>query len=175
MNDATSSNQPYVVFGGTFDPIHSGHVSAIRLLLEKFCRVVIAPTAQNPWKNAPHATLKQRIEMLDLVLKAEKIDCSHNPAESSVWLCTEPYVYAKDFVRFCQQHLTGELHWAVGEDSKDSVSSWKGWEALNIPIVVVPIRIEVHSNDIRQGDKAVHPALSSYIGAAGLYPRKNGS
>ncbi len=169
MNDSAYPKGSYVVFGGTFDPVHPGHVSAIRYLLERFDTLVLAPTAQNPWKDAPDASLKQRIQMLELVLNDEQIPWSHSPGEERVWLCTQPYVYVKDFVRYCSNQLKGKLHWAVGEDSKDSVSSWKSWSSLQIPLVVVPVSIDIHSNDIRRGEQRIHQALENFVKTSGLY------
>ncbi|HRF00229.1 MAG TPA: nicotinate-nucleotide adenylyltransferase [Pirellulaceae bacterium] len=56
------------VFGGSFDPIHLGH-----LLLAEYCREVagldeirFVPTSQSPFKGTPSAPAKHRLEMVRL-------------------------------------------------------------------------------------------------------------
>jgi nicotinate-nucleotide adenylyltransferase len=58
------------VFGGTFDPVHYGH-----LILAEQCRqqgrldeVLFVPAAQPPHKPRPSARFEQRVEMLALAL-----------------------------------------------------------------------------------------------------------
>lgn len=159
----------YAVFGGTFDPVHAGHISAARFLLTRFARVVLAPTAQNPWKKPPEASFQQRIEMLQLVLSAEELPWSSDPAKARVWIADHPYIYAADFVTYCRAQLPGNLHWAVGEDSSSDVSRWRNWPELGVPLVTVPVRINVHASEIRSGSKLLHPALKDYVSSHGLY------
>src|SRR5262245_33264429 len=64
------------IFGGTFDPIHYGHLAIAeeaRVLLQ-FERVLFVPAAQQPLKRNGHlATPPQRLEMARLA-------CAGNPA-----------------------------------------------------------------------------------------------
>ena len=62
-----------LVFGGTFDPIHYGHIEIIKRINQKFNpeRFCIVP-AGNPYMklNKPLATAIQRYEMCSIALKA---------------------------------------------------------------------------------------------------------
>ncbi|MFM7873148.1 MAG: nicotinate-nicotinamide nucleotide adenylyltransferase [Actinomycetota bacterium] len=50
------------IFGGTFDPIHNGHLHLIKSILdlERFERLVIVP-AGDPWQKETEASSKQRL------------------------------------------------------------------------------------------------------------------
>lgn len=59
------------LFGGSFDPVHLGHVNVVKSLVEQIPdldRVIIMPAFVNPFKkdSGPHAQAEQRIEMCRL-------------------------------------------------------------------------------------------------------------
>ncbi|MBI5273639.1 MAG: nicotinate (nicotinamide) nucleotide adenylyltransferase [Chlamydiales bacterium] len=60
-------------FGGTFDPIHIGHIQLALCLMEQaqLSKVVFCPTALSPFKgeNPPAANGKHRLAMLSLALQ----------------------------------------------------------------------------------------------------------
>lgn len=65
-----------LLFGGTFDPIHTGHIHAAnkagRLLGAE--RVTLIPTGSPPHKdNRTHATAQQRLEMVRLAIADEPL------------------------------------------------------------------------------------------------------
>ena len=148
------SKDDYVVFGGTFDPIHAGHVQAIRDLLGKFTQVIVAPTSQNPWKKDSATPLNLRCEMLRLVLEAEGL--------MGVTIHTGGYVYAEELVKVLSANLPGTLYWGVGADIADSVSNWRNWESLGVTTIVVPIQIPTHSTDVREQRTPIHPAAAEF-------------
>lgn len=158
-----------VVFGGTFDPIHEGHLLALERLLEFFSKVIIAPTAANPWKDAQPTELSIRLEMVELAVQAE---CPH---ATRVEVYRKPYRYAEEVVTDLRDHLpTGPssqalLWWAVGEDISEEVDKWRNWKSLDIPVVVLPIEPMVHASDIRKGLHAVLPCLEQYAIRNKLY------
>ena len=58
------------LLGGTFDPIHLGHLHVVEQLALKFDQLALIPTG-NPWMKPeqPIATPKQRLEMCELALQ----------------------------------------------------------------------------------------------------------
>jgi nicotinate-nucleotide adenylyltransferase len=65
---------PTLIFGGSFDPIHNGHLEAALLAKERSGaqNVVFIPAHQNPLKtNGPVANDAQRIEMVALAIKGK--------------------------------------------------------------------------------------------------------
>lgn len=162
----------YVVFGGTFDPIHLGHVDVIRSLARCFSTTIVAPTAKNPWKHdEPEPTpLELRLEMIELVLAAEGITLSPTPLDKGVHVLRQGYVYAEEVVKELREKRSGRLYWAVAEDLADSVHEWRNWNQLDVPVAVLPIQHNIHATKIREGLEAIHPALQSFIVTKQLYP-----
>lgn len=62
------------VFGGTFDPIHVGHLAAARAAVEcaRLDRVVFVPTGQPPHRGAAAASAEDRLEMTRLATSEEE-------------------------------------------------------------------------------------------------------
>ncbi len=110
------------VFGGTFDPIHLGH-----LILAELCReqgeldeVLFVPAAQPPHKPRPQAPFPTRVEMLQLAL-------SGNPAFHVDELEAEragPSYTADTLTELGRRRPDDELYLIVGADSLRDLPSW---------------------------------------------------
>jgi len=68
-------SEPIVLFGGTFDPVHNGHLITVRSVAEQcgFGRVHLVPAAVRPHKAGAHATATQRLRMLQLAVEADEL------------------------------------------------------------------------------------------------------
>ncbi len=65
------------LFGGSFDPVHDGHVAIITKLSERFDRVVVMPTAVSPFKmQGGAASPEQRLSMLRLCQLPSNVEVS---------------------------------------------------------------------------------------------------
>jgi len=62
------------VLGGTFDPIHLGHLAAARAAMEcgRLDKVLLIPTGVPPHRPATVADARQRIEMCRLAIEGEE-------------------------------------------------------------------------------------------------------
>ena len=62
------------IFGGSFDPIHFGHIKLALALLEhyEFNQIRFIPCQQSPLKEIPHANAQQRLDMLNLVTNSNE-------------------------------------------------------------------------------------------------------
>ena len=67
-----------LIFGGTFDPVHFGHVTlaeSILGVLEKDAQIVFIPNKEPPHRRLPVASARERIDMLNLALQGRPNIC----------------------------------------------------------------------------------------------------
>jgi len=114
------------IFGGTFDPIHLGHLHVIDHLLKskKFDSFIVVPTG-NPATRQAVASPQDRLEMVRIALGNREIeisDCEINRPGTSYAIDTA--------IELQQKHPDSHLHWVVGSDAFAQISSWHKIEEL---------------------------------------------
>lgn len=116
------------LFGGTFDPIHFGHLRPIREASEhlQFDFVVFIPTGQPPHRPPPHASAVQRRDMTVLAIEGDarfRLDeCELERAGPS---------YTVDTLRALRaEHGRTPLCLILGHDAFTQLDTWKESEAL---------------------------------------------
>ncbi len=126
------------IFGGSFDPIHLGH-----LILAEQCRqqakldqVLFIPCALAPHKERGAAgTDRQRVEMIDLAIGGHP-----DFLRSSIEIERGGVSYTVDTVsQLAVESPDNEWFFLIGADSLNSFASWKSPEAilrLATPLVV---------------------------------------
>jgi nicotinate-nucleotide adenylyltransferase len=138
------------IFGGSFDPVHNGH-----LALARACQAAAAldeiwftPAATQPLKRqGPHATNAQRIEMLKLALDQELLHSEPGrPGPRTEWrVCTLEIErgglsYTVDTLRQIHTEFPeAALFFLIGADAVREVPRWKEPReifALATPLVV---------------------------------------
>lgn len=116
------------LFGGSFDPIHMGHVAPVRaaraaLGLE---RVFFLPTAQPPHKAARRfAPALARFAMVELALLHEE-----GLFASTHELGPQPAYTVETLEHFRAELPGADLHLIVGSDSLAELESWRRWREL---------------------------------------------
>ncbi|MFC7519192.1 nicotinate-nucleotide adenylyltransferase [Xanthomonas populi] len=119
-------------YGGTFDPIHLGHLAiACAARDELGARVHLVPAADPPHRCAPGATAAQRARMLELAL-ADMPGLGLDTRELRRASRGGPPSYTVDTLRELRHALGAAtpIAWLLGADAFVGLSSWHRWEAL---------------------------------------------
>lgn len=116
-------------FGGTFDPIHLGHLNAVSELARQtgLKKVYLLPNHIPPHRSQPIATVQQRWDMLALAIQ-------HQPLFSldDRELRKNSPSYTLDTANQIRQAYgdSTPLAFIMGEDSFLSLPSWHDWESF---------------------------------------------
>jgi nicotinate-nucleotide adenylyltransferase len=185
------------VFGGSFDPVHNGHLSAARACQSAVPLdfVLFVPAAAQPLKpQGPLAAAMDRVQMLELALRGEP-----------KWLVSTLEIdrggvsYTVDTLRqFSEERPDDALYLILGEDALGDLENWRepeeirrlatllvvqrpGAAAPDPPaaanVIHVPMEpLDVSSSEVRDRlgrgepiDSLVPPAVAAYIAKRGLY------
>jgi nicotinate-nucleotide adenylyltransferase len=123
------SSQKIGLFGGSFDPVHHGHLIMARDAMEKLGleRVIFIPAKISPHKlERPPADAEVRCEMLEAAISGEP-GFSWDACE----LDREGPSFAVDTAFFMQRKFPGaELYYFIGEDNLAALDTWKEIERL---------------------------------------------
>lgn len=116
-------------FGGTFDPVHNGHLHAARTaasVLGLEC-VNLVLAARPAHRAPPSATIDQRWSMLELALAGDKV---LRADDREVRRGTPSYtVETLEEVR-ADSGMDASLVWLLGWDAYRQLTSWRRWREL---------------------------------------------
>ncbi|WP_251358332.1 nicotinate-nucleotide adenylyltransferase [Kangiella sp. TOML190] len=119
----------HIILGGTFDPVHFGHLRMAQEMLNQFpqARISLLPAAYPPHRIEPAATPQQRIEMLQLVL--EPIP---ELAIDSRELKREAPSYSVVTLEQIRTEIGADasLVFLMGTDAFAKLDSWYQWQQL---------------------------------------------
>jgi nicotinate-nucleotide adenylyltransferase len=116
------------VFGGTFDPVHNGHVKPVARAADRFGleRVIWIPARLSPHKDAPPTDARHRVAMVALAI-AGRPDWSISFDE----LDREPPSYTVDTLRaLSARFLRNELWLLMGTEALAGFGRWKDPEEI---------------------------------------------
>jgi nicotinate-nucleotide adenylyltransferase len=114
--------------GGTFDPIHYGHLVAASEVADRFDldEVVFVPSGQ-PWQKGRQVSAAEDRYLMTVIATAS------NPrfSVSRVDIDRAGPTYTKDTLRDLRAlNPDSELYFITGADALASILSWQGWEEL---------------------------------------------
>ena len=133
------------ILGGTFDPIHIGHLIAASSVFEalNLDSVVFIP-AGDPWQKRDRdlSPGQQRLEMVKLATENDD-----RFQVSDLEIVRSGPTYAVDTVREWKRvNPSDELFWIVGSDALSGIPSWHEWEAFVSEVTIVAVN-RVGQND----------------------------
>lgn len=127
------------LYGGSFDPVHLGHLLVARAAQEELAldRLILIPTARSPFKpNEPPAPAAVRLRLLRLAF-AGWPRCELDPQE----IVRGGTSYTVETLRRWRARFPeAELFWLIGADHVPSLPRWREAEELArlAEFVVVP-------------------------------------
>ena len=122
------SNEPMALFGGTFDPVHYGHLRCADEARQKLGLkdLYLLPAGNPPHRDAPQATAKQRLDMLQLAcpefpqLVVDDRETRRNGPS-----------YMVDTLQELRTGFQGRpILLLIGQDAANQLHTWFHWEQL---------------------------------------------
>lgn len=127
----------HIILGGTFDPIHWGHLRPLLKLGDQLnaTQLQLMPSAQPPHRDQPGATAAQRLKMVELACQVD------------ARLCPQPWEleqarpsYTQQTLAELQAHYRAPLAFVLGYDSWQQLHQWFNWQQLlhHAHLIVLP-------------------------------------
>lgn len=153
------------IFGGSFDPIHIGHVDIVQKALDSLDidKLFIVPTYLNPFKNKFYLQPKQRKNLIEKVFKNhKKIEiCDYEIKQ-------EKAVYSIQTVKYIKNlYKPSKIFILIGADNLENLNKWykieelkelaqfviatrKGFKIDNKEFKTLEINIDISSTFLRE-------------------------
>ena len=126
-------SQRIALFGGSFDPIHRGHLIVARSVAERVPleKIIFLPSASPPHKQGEAlADPSHRAAMVALAIQGETQPCQFEMSDFDLTRTGPSYTI--DTVEHFRRTLGNEveLHWIIGADSLNELTGWHRVAAL---------------------------------------------
>ena len=129
MNDKDQPfTEPLALFGGTFDPVHYGHLRCADEAREKLGleNLYLLPAGTPPHRKPPQATTRQRLEMLHLALpEFPRLVIDDRETRRS-----GPSYMVDTLQELRTEFPHRPLLLLIGQDASNHLHSWFHWEQL---------------------------------------------
>ncbi len=145
MNSETNSRH-YAIYGGTFDPIHKGHIALAEHAVREcgIDKLIFMPAYVSPFKqNRKTAPGRDRAAMIESILGYNKAFCL-----SRYELGKEGPSYTYDTVMHWKQLLNAKISFILGFDSIIEIDTWyRGEEILKEVSLITARRPDASDSD----------------------------
>lgn len=133
------------LYGGTFDPIHLGHLIVMENVINfmDLDRIIILPSSNPPHKKDKKITdVNTRVEMVSQAIK------DNDKIILSTFESTDQIVrYTHDTIKYFTDSLKGhEIFYIMGEDSFMTIDTWKNYKYILDSNIIVFSREGVEPN-----------------------------
>lgn len=133
------------LYGGTFDPIHTGHLIVIENAINymNLDKVIILPSSNPPHKKHKKKTATNiRVEMV-----AEAIKDNDKIILSTYESTDQTVRYTHETIRYFKKYFPeDEIFYILGEDSFLTIDTWKNYEDILDENIIVFTRSNIDSD-----------------------------
>ena len=175
------------IYGGTFDPIHVGHLHVIQQVIEKNLvdQLILIPAGQPLLRtNAPVASGEDRRQMCQLALKDLPTEVAAKVFVNPIEILRTGPSYAIDTVEAIKQtYPDDQIVLIIGQDAAEKLDQWHRIEDLKGLVEFLIIKrpgfsgngtdigaIDVAATSIRQGVSTdVSSSVAAFIRENNLY------
>lgn len=120
-----------IIYGGTFDPVHFGHLKTAVAVENyfQFDQFIFLPAKASSLKSAPEASPEDRLKMLSLGLESFRafpfdIDCREMTRDTPSYTVTTLKDFRKDYGNKLPITLL------LGQDAFNQLPEWYEWESI---------------------------------------------
>lgn len=175
------------IYGGTFDPIHLGHLHVITQLFKKdlIDQLFLIPAGQPLLRSSePTATPEQRRKMCELAVSTLPQEIKNKVSVNPIEILRQGPSYAIDTVEALHHaYPEDELFLVLGADAYAKINQWERVDELKDLVSIICINrpgypatgidieaLDAAATSIRQGLSADVPEIvAGYIRENGLY------
>ena len=131
------SRRPAIgLFGGSFDPVHNGHLHIARAFADELAldTVIFLPAGDPYHKGGSRTDARHRLAMAQLAAQADP-----RFAVSDCDIVRRGATYSSDTAAIFRQNFpAADLWWLLGADSLNTLHTWKNWrqfaDTVNIAV-----------------------------------------
>ena len=176
------------IYGGTFDPIHLGHLHLIEQVISRKVvdQLLIIPAGDPQLKaHAPIASGAQRKAMCLAALKDLPTEIASKVEVNSIEILRQGPSYTIDTIEaVTQTYPRHQIVLILGSDAYRKINEWHRAQELKVMVEFVVIdrpqypgesthkigALDVSSTEVRNGEsEAISPSVAAYIKEHNLY------
>lgn len=153
-NSAKGKRKAIGIFGGTFDPIHNGHITPAKKTAQwlELSQLILLPAHIPPHKEGTHASSHHRKEMV-------AIACQQEPLfrlDDRELTRNEPSYTLNTLKEIKKTHPNSQIYFIAGMDSLQTFTTWHEWQKiLTFCHLVINTRPGYNLSNINQATKAL--------------------
>lgn len=139
------------IFGGSFNPVHNGHVNLVRETAEKvqLDRVIVMPTFISPFKKDSDAFVADGADRLEMCRLA--FEDMPFVSVSDYELSRQKVSYTVETLRHYKEVLPDdELYFIMGSDMLLSLTKWNSFEEIMRLCTIIAASREENEKDIEK-------------------------
>lgn len=128
-------SEPLIIYGGSFDPIHNGHLRIAKETIRKLGGKLFFVPAKNPrWKETASSE-EDRLKMIELALEEANEPSFHI---DTIEYSRTGLSYSVDTVRYFLDKYRGrDIYFLIGGDQVNSFPKWKDAKEISSSVKVI--------------------------------------